>query len=258
MASSSKKNLFVKIQIGLSESKTSREIGLTRLQFEILILLIPVVFLWGVGSTAVLIKTLFIDRPKTTEVSSAAADALPVTKRDLKANEALTMPLNRHAENQTLGSPERTSTTLKKDTNRTDTAVVASRSFKVDDIFSIGFSIAKKPGDNGYSAMISMSNLQSKADSGRYWFSVLALTKSDEKIWLTPMPEVRITSAGEAQNPERGRIYAFQNFRKSEFALPKQGHDIVRFEEVIVGFYRDDSTATISKAKLISNDTAVK
>jgi hypothetical protein len=66
------------------------------------------------------------------------------------------------------------------------------------------------------------------------------------------MPEVRINSSGQAQDPHRGWAYSFKNFRKSDLTLPKYNSEIARIEEAIIGFHRDNNSPAITKVQLIS------
>lgn len=254
-----KKNLFVRIQIGSSGKTPPRELGLTRFQFEIFIFLLPVIFLWGLGSTAILIKTLYFDRSNPahlSEISKAVVNEstpLPAIAADeLSLNENSPSQPTQKPVDHLQGNTEKAVTPTQTNQTEASASIVASRSFKVDDIFNVDFSVARNRAKNGYSATLAMTNLKSKNESGRYWFSVLALTKTNKWVWLTSMPEVRINSAGQAQDPKRGRLYSFQNFRKSELELPKYSSDIVRFEKVIIGFERDNNTPAIAKVQLMS------
>lgn len=254
-----KKNLFVKIQIGSSGKTPARELGLTRFQFEVFIFLLPVVFLWGLGSTAILIKTLYFDRSKPVYLSEAPKtvvnESVPLLETgtdELPVNESSPSQIVQKSVDQLEDSGEKASTPAVEKPLKASPTIVASRSFKVDDIFNVDFSVARNAARNSYSATLAMTNLKNKTESGRYWFSVLVLTKTNKWVWLTSMPEVRINASGQAQDPKRGRRYSFQNFRKSELELPKYSSDIVRFEKVIIGFERDDNTPAIAKVQLMS------
>jgi hypothetical protein len=251
-----KEKLFVKIQIGSPGKTPPRELGLTRFQFEIFIFLLPVIFLWGLGSTAILIKTLYFDRSKPVDVfeisKTVANDPSPLLATgtdELPANKESLSKLTKKSANQI---QENASTPKQVKQAEVSAPIVASQSFKVDDIFNVDFSVARNESKNSYSATLAMTNLKNKTESGRYWFSVLALTKTNKWVWLTSMPEVRINPSGQAQDPKRGRLYSFQNFRKSELELPKYSSDIVRFEKVIIGFERDNNTPAIAKVQLMS------
>jgi hypothetical protein len=259
MTAGAKKNLFVKIQIGLSGKTPPRELGLTRLQFEIFIFLLPVVFLWGLGSTAILIKTLYFDRPNPTYLSDSSKtivnETVPlptIVADELIVNENSPSQLTQKPTDHSQKNLEKAATPTQPKQTEVSASIVASRSFKVDDIFNVDFSVARNRAKNSYYATLAMTNLKSKTESGRYWFSVLALTKTNKWVWLTSMPEVRINASGQAQDPKRGRLYSFQNFRKSELELPKYSSDIVRFEKVIIGFERDNNTPAIAKVQLMS------
>lgn len=263
MTSSSRKAHFVKIQIGSSNSPKPREFGLTRWQFEVILLVIPTVFLWGLVSTAILLKTMYFDRsfhtaqdtaalptssnPKVpTQESGQLSDYNGMSTRTIAETDAAEEPLVKQtADNAEPITP----------TNAITASLplpLASRSFRVDDIFAIDFSITRNSKKESYAATVAMTNLKGTVEAGRYWISVLALTKAGEKVWLTPMPKVRINSSGQAEDPQRGWAYSFKNFRKSDLALPKYTSELVRFEEAVIGFHRDNSPPAITKVQLIS------
>lgn len=253
------KKLFVKIQIGLSGKTPPRELGLTRFQFEIFIFLLPVIFLWGLGSTLILIKTLYFEQSNPAHLSEISKTVVnetilvpAIAENELPANENSPSQLAQKPLDYLQENTEKATTPTQAKQTEASASIIASRSFKVDDIFNVDFSVARNGAKNGYSATLAMTNLKGKTESGRYWFSVLALTKTNKWVWLTSMPEVRINATGQAQDPKRGRLYSFQNFRKSELELPKYSSDIVRFEKVILGFERDNNTPAIAKVQLMS------
>jgi len=275
---------FVKIQIAATRNSNPKEFLLSRLQFELLFFSIPVIFLWGVVSTLILVKTLYHDRPTTalekgplptraghvqvveTVDSPRVVQEIPTNKpiaAELKEDKSIAAELKE--EEITPKSLE----ALTKDAEAPVAKVslpgqqlsqisrplikeLATRSFRVDDIFDVDISISKKSNAPSYAMTIAMTNLMSETESGRYWVSALATTDTGKKVWLTPMPEVKINSSGQAEQPKRGWAYAFRHFRKNSLELRNVKMKIVRFEEVMMGFERDGHSPAIAKVQLIA------
>lgn len=263
---------FVRIQIAATRNTSAKEFRLSRFQFEVLFFSIPVILIWGVFSTLILIKTLYVDRPSNiadkaqTKLSSArfgANDLAPLstptvineepknTSVELEPAETTSTVTTKEESKTTAGAdthPEVKAPTEKSTTSQPKE--IAARSFRVDDIFQIDFAISKKSQKPSYAINIGMTNLKNEAETGRYWVSVLATTESGKKVWLTPMPEVKINGSGQAENPKRGWAYDFRYFRKSELELTNAKLKIDRFDEVMIGFQRNGKSPAIAKVQL--------
>lgn len=261
---------FVRIQIAATRNTSAKEFRLSRFQFEVLFFSIPVILIWGVFSTLILIKTLYMDRPSNiadkaqTKLSSArsgANDLAPLstptvinvdprnTSVELEPAETTSSVTTPEESKTTAGTPPEVGAPLEKATV-IPAREVAARSFRVDDIFQIDFAISKRTQKPSYAINIGMTNLKNEAETGRYWVSILATTESGKKVWLTPMPEVKINSAGQAENPKRGWAYDFRYFRKSELELTNIKFKIDRFDEVMIGFQRNGKSPAIAKVQL--------
>ena len=261
MGTNSSGNYFVKIQIAATRNSNPKEFLLSRLQFELLFFSIPVVFLWGIVSTFILVKTLYIDRPTTAIVKAPLATRathVPVVDPIISPPVVEEVPTTKPSatefkEEETVGkSPENVTNEAEAPVAKADepekpsTEIsrpvikeLAARSFRVDDIFDVDISISKKSNASSFAMTIAMTNLMSETESGRYWVSALASTDAGKKVWLTPMPEVKINSSGQAEQPKRGWAYAFRHFRKNSLELKNTKMKIARFEEVMIGFERD-------------------
>ena len=271
---------FVKIQIAATRNSSPKEFLLSRLQFEMLVFLMPVILIWGVISTSILIKTLYIDRPAPTSdraqipsrmtqpadpspvvVSSSSIDSHQQTtsiiaeEKDLVTTNKLEAMINEtDAPTEKLSDqtkPLVAQTPPEASSSQLLTKEIASRSFRVDDIFDVDFSIAKKSNSSSYGMSLAMTNLKGATESGRYWVSVLATTTAGKRVWLTPMPEVKINNSGQAEDPRRGWAYSFRHFRKSGLDLKNVKLKISRFDEVMIGFERDGNSPAIAKVQLI-------
>lgn len=263
---------FVRIHIAATRNTSAKEFRLSRFQFEILFFSIPVILIWGVFSTLILIKTLYVDRPLSVadraQVKSSMARS---SASDLASLSTPTVITEEPKKPSAQIEPEETTSTvipiiksesnadanitaeIEAPTEKTTTIALkelAARSFRVDDIFQIDFVISKKTPKPSYVINIGMTNLKGEAETGRYWVSVLARTESGKKVWLTPMPEVKINSAGQAENPKRGWAYDFRYFRKSELELKNVKSKIDQFDEVMIGFQRNGKSPAIAKVQL--------
>lgn len=251
MATNLPNESFVKIQIASSKSGKPKEFFLTRLQFEVLFFSLPVVLLWGLASTIILIKILYISPPPPvvlTNESTLSTHLGQHTEATKNYQEALSRPgtLIGKNETSTIGQGDKdTRADAEKD-------VVAYRSFKVDDIFHIDLKVSQNSDSGVYALDLAMQNLTGSEESGIFWISVLAFNSLGEKIWLTPMPEVNINDMGQAVSPERGQAFSFRNFRRSTFDLGVPGVDVVKFDEVVIGFQRNGNSPAIAKVHLNS------
>lgn len=251
MATNLPNESFVKIQIASDKSGKPKEFFLTRFQFEVLFFSIPVVLLWGFASTVILFKILYLSPSPPAVVTNVSTPSIHLGQQletTKNHQDSLSRPAALIAKNETstIGYGEKDSRA------DADKDVVAYRSFKVDDIFHVDLKVSQNSDAGVYTLDLAMQNLTGSEESGVFWVSVLAFNSLGEKIWLTPMPDVKINDMGQALSPERGQGFSFRNFRRSTFELAAPGVDVVKFDEVVIGFQRNGNSPAIAKVNLNS------
>lgn len=276
------KKHFIRIQVLTAKNQQPKEFLLSRLQFEILFFSVPIVLVWGVISTSILIKTQYFDRlnPKTNP--SMIHEVLPqssVLSQDAQSLGSLNEPTQQihpvgtvvndaNSIGEFEGSASEIAALSKKTTGKSEkqnnqktrevplshsgNKEMASRSFRVDGLFGVDFSISNISNSKNYTMSLAMTNLKGTLETGRYWVSVLVNTNTGKKFWLTPMPEVRINSFGRAEEPKQGLAYAFRSFRKNSLDLNNVNLKITRFEKVVIGFERDGKSPAIANVRLVT------
>lgn len=258
---------FVRIQIASPSAITPKEIRLSRLQFELILFLIPVILLWGLASTAILVKTLYIDRPQTnsrlvqsrvrstgvfdgdSQNQNIAATNVP-TRIDAEISNSGTLDQS-NSNSHSKSEPVTEMPSEKQNVTPALAVQRAEKSFEVEHVFGVDVSVERQLSEPGVSITVAMTNLTKHLESGRYWLALMAVTKKGQKIWLTPMPEVNITNDGEAQNPELGHVYSFRSHRKKKLSVTSRQMDIARFETLVIGFLRTGKSPAMVKTQLI-------
>jgi hypothetical protein len=274
VAANSSSKYFVKIQIAATSNSSPKEFLLSRFQFELLFFSLPIIMLWGVISTLILFKTLYLDPPGSplekphslTRQNHAAVleiTSLPTAIEESAQKKSIlaestdqpSSPPNLEANPKGTLAPAAKEVVQEKQPSIISQPVIrelAARSFRVDDIFDVDVSLSKRTNSSSYAMKIAMTNLKSATESGRYWISVLATTDTGKKVWLTPMPEVKINSSGQAAQPGRGLTYEFRHFRKNNLQIKNVKVKVARFDEVMIGFEREGNSPAIAKARLIT------
>jgi hypothetical protein len=247
---------------------------LSRFQFELLFFSLPIIVLWGLISTLILFKNLYFNPPTATlekapsltqQNHAPVVDTNPLPtaieesaqKKSILAESA---DLPASLQNLEANPKDTVASAVKEVVQEKQTSIIsqpvirelAARSFRVDDIFDVDVSLSKRTSSSSYAMTIAMTNLKSATESGRYWISVLATTDTGKKVWLTPMPEVKINSSGQADQPRRGWAYAFRHFRKNSLELKNVKVKVARFDEVMIGFEREGNSPAIAKVQLIA------
>ncbi len=274
MAANSSSKYFVKIQIAATSNSSPKEFLLSRFQFELLFFSLPIIMLWGVISTLILFKTLYFDPPvaplekahsltRQNHAPAVETNPLPTAieesaqKKSILA-ESTEQPAS--LPNLEANPKDNVASAVKEVVQGKQPSIIsqpvirelAARSFRVDDIFDVDVSLSKRTSSSSYAMTIAMTNLKNATESGRYWISVLATTDNGKKVWLTPMPEVKINSSGQADQPGRGWAYAFRHFRKNSLELKNVKVKVARFDEVMIGFEREGNSPAIAKVQLIA------
>lgn len=274
MATNSSSKYFVKIQIAATSNSNPKEFLLSRFQFELLFFSLPIIVLWGLISTLILFKTLYFDPPaaplekalsltRQNHAPVVATTSLPTSSEEISQKKSLlaesteqlgSLP-NPEANPKDTAAPAAKEVVQEKQANIVSPPAIrelAARSFRVDDIFDVEVSLARRASSSSYAMTIAMTNLKGATESGRYWISVLATTNAGKKVWLTPMPEVKINSSGQADQPGLGLTYTFRHFRKNNLQLKNVKVKVAKFEEVMIGFEREGNSPAIAKARLIA------
>jgi hypothetical protein len=274
VATNSSSKYFVKIQIAATSNSNPKEFLLSRFQFELLFFSLPIIVLWGLISTLILFKNLYFNPPTATlekapsltqQNHAPVVDTNPLPtaieesaqKKSILAESA---DLPASLQNLEANPKDTVASAVKEVVQEKQTSIIsqpairelAARSFRVDDIFDVDVSLSKRTSSSSYAMTIAMTNLKSATESGRYWISVLATTDTGKKVWLTPMPEVKINSSGQADQPRRGWAYAFRHFRKNSLELKNVKVKVARFDEVMIGFEREGNSPAIAKVQLIA------
>ena len=262
MSAKSTQDYYAKIQIASSSTGTPREIKLSRIQFEVLFLSIPVVLIWGIASTVILIRTLYLSPPQS-ELTSRRTELAPETQTVLEQHPAPAMSQRKRVDAAITTEPTEIATPIQQSqpslatmprTNSRDSAtvLVASRAFQVEDLFGIDLKIIAEQERGSFTVDVDMTNMKGLEESGTFWISLQAVTETGDKIWVTPMPDVDIDASGQAELPQLGERFSFRTLRKSKLKLDTSREDILKFDQVMIGFNRNNNSPTIAKVNLNS------
>lgn len=262
MSAKSTQDHYAKIQIGLSSKGAPKEIKLNRIQFELLFFSIPVVLIWGVASTAILFRTLYLTpahtRPNPAGEELALQTPTGLTRHKLPvASQITTVDEEVSAQptelSATITKPQQTSESVRRaDSSGSTGSIVASRSFQVEDIFGIDLKIIADQEPGSFTVDVDMKNLKGLEESGTFWISLQAVTQDGEKVWVTPMPDVDVDASGQAELPQLGERFSFRTLRKSRLSLETSLEGILKFDQVMIGFNRNNKSPTIAKVNLSS------
>ena len=247
---------YVKIQIGNEKQSSFKEFNLTRFQYDVAIVLIPVITIWGLGSTTLLFRDLISRRStrQITEIAKPPAASINATDH-IAGSAAKTEAESTVIQSKSMTSKPESTTTVEQANN---TAVIASNNQSPDTVstsvkgsklmaantltinktFLIHARIYKKSKTGPFTAVLAFENLTGKLQSGHFWAQAHAISIDGRDLWYSVTPDVTIDGDGNANNPKSGRGFSFRHFREQEMSLQGPTAEVLKFSEIIIGFER--------------------
>ena len=279
MKSKASSHPFVRIRIGSAESTKFREVKLTRAQFEVCLIVLPVVVIWGIVSTVLLTVNMRdttrrqAEQGGTQGAKKIATLSVPteislVDNGQAKSSSTAHIPQPASAKKTEMIVSEMqhakilpvSEAPIEKKT-ATDPApqqvsrgrkIWMQKSFDVDETFAVKSEVfASSSSSRGpFTLGLAIDNLTQQTQAGRFWIRLAAVTASGDTVWFSATPNVLVGETGNASNPNRGVYFSFRHRRTQNIALKGPDVEVERFTEVLVGFEQSGQEQIVSREKL--------
>ena len=236
MTADLKKHTFAKLEIAIGDKARSRVINFSRAQFEVCMVLVPAIAIWGLVSTGLLFwhltlqSNVVVAKAETTLASPPASIALT-------ANETVAVTAQK--------TPAKTS--LEAST-KTKLGIYVATRFKVDDVFAVSAKINEAGTRGPFSITLAIENLTGAMERGHFWVRINAVDKNGRDMFLYSSPAILIGTDGRSQNPRKGVSFAFQNALNKSLSLYGDNELVAELKSLEVGFdrgSRGQSLATV-------------
>ena len=221
---------FVNIKIGAPDDTKMREMKFSRFQFELFLVLVPVVIIWGLVSTFILIKNL--NSPAASTSTAAPAIIAPSQIDVSGATTTAEQPREAPRETQQEARPAGAAITS---FNGTKAHAWIKQTFTVDKIFQIRLSVFSKASNGPFTLALSMENQSGTRETGHFWAAVRAIDKTGKELIFSATPAVTLDATGNTKNARNGFYFAVAHRRDHLLVLTGPKTDVVRFTEVIFG-----------------------
>jgi hypothetical protein len=238
---------FVSIRIGAPESPKFREVRLSRLQFEIALILFPTAIIWGIISTTILVSNTNALRGE----SKATAAVSPSQSANVmgEPNGAMTSAPAPTA----LPKIQKPNTSAFRTNDRATPATTNSlskASMTIDSRFVVTASIIGDNAKGSFKLRLTTSNLTDKLESGHFWINIRAVSTAGVDVWYSVSRNMTIDADGHSDTPKNGIRFSFRHTKTQLLPLYGPPIGIDKFAEMIVGFAGEDGHQVVGTAKL--------
>jgi hypothetical protein len=258
MAAATKKDPFAKIEVGLGQTGRPRVIHFSRFQFEVVMVLLPAVVVWGLVSTGLLLYQLL--RHPIPMVQSIVVQESP--KLETKPAESLPKALPQSVipeVGKINGVKVPANPVSGHSVSATKIKYTASR-FLVEDAFAVSATVTSSSLSGPFKLALDIENLTGQLERGHLWARVNALLDNGQEVVLYSSPAITIGADGRIQNPKKGVAFSFQRFLQRSLPLYGDHQSKVEIQSINLktlelGFDRKNrgqSAATVD-LKVISN-----
>ena len=236
----------IALAIGKSHDGKLRDIHLSPRQSEVLIVGLPILFIWAILSTGLYIHqsiSVLSSRDPSNETKHLSQDV--ATSVTVKAHESppsvfTKEKLTKSAESTTVAQPP-PKTNPSKISIASPHNTLLRNDVVIGNIFRVKTSIvAHAPGTNPQLHLL-LSNSTGSLEEGTLWAQVSAIDKQGKEITFESARGMTIDSEGKTDNPRKGSRYSIRHERERTIDLQGPKAEVQRYTKVLLGISRAPS-----------------
>jgi hypothetical protein len=231
MAAAKSQSVYARLEIGPPAHR--RVVQFSRAQFEILLLLLPAVFIWGVGSTILLMSLIWNpdqETSKMAEVGSGVVQTAPVNEISQSQMDSLTV----NAQTEVPSKPP------------APVIQYGGANFTVGQIFAVKALVTATSDKGPLSVVYTLKNLGAEHERGHLWVRVRGTNKAGAEVNYLSSPGIEFTEDGHALNPERGVRYSVRGYLSKSILLYGDQSEISDLASIEFGFDRGTAGQSVA------------
>ena len=238
---------FVSVRIGAPDSPKFREIRLSRFQFELLLIVVPTLIIWGIISTAILVSNknaLTVESKATT-----AAGQSQIPNASAKPHDAATSA-PAPAAFPKIQTADKSIVRTNDPETPANFKSLSKASITIDSRYVVNASIIGDIEKGFFKLRLTTSNLTEKLESGYFWVSIRAVSKAGEDVWYSVSKNMPIDAEGHSDTPNNGIRFSFRRTKTQLLPLYGPPIGIDKFAEMVIGFAGEDGLQVVGTANL--------
>ena len=242
---------FVRIRIGASDNSHHREWFLSRFQFELILITVPVFFIWGIVSTGILIRGLPATGIQGTNDFVATKDSAESADDSISQKSAKPAPAGQVV--STTAVPDAVSLSSSPSNFAPEapaTNVLVKASFTMSGAIKVNSKIYERSDNSDFRMSLDLKNLTDEKLKGKISIQVFALSLSGATLVFDAASIDAATTT--FASGERFLSYSFTNVRSQVLVLAGKSAEVAKFVSLVVTLVQDGQTPTEEKVDFIN------
>ena len=242
----------IALSIGKSADGALRDIRLSRRQSEMLIVGLPILFIWAILSTGLYIHQSIsrlsshesLSEVKQLPLDETTAAIVPKAKSMVAAESNTVVQTTSKASSSEI-------TNILPQPRVESSKLLLRKEVVLGNVFRVQASIVTQPTGTYPQLHLLMSNSTGSLEEGTFWAQVSAIDKQGNEVTFESTRGMSLDSEGKIDNPRKGSRYSIRYQRERTIVLLGPKVEIQRYTKVLLGISRASSGEQIvGKAEL--------